>query len=828
MHCWWLCRNGRALRRGSSAVLVVTSLILFSACKPDFGTFLPANAFIKRTFGQLFVAGTDEKLSHFVVVKMPPVAIMTVTSGTMEYAPDFHEMGHCVIVRPQKYPLTKNDFSNLHSLPSPSSIRLAYCNLIETSVHEAARVQYMRLLPHESSGDWIAAANHFIAGDSGFRQIDIRNHNVPFPISDEIGRANNDELFFAAFKQEGDKKVFVNPLPYMAAAMPALQLDPVPPTFALTSVVVQTSASDFKNSSDIVEHTVAADGSIATPLPRHPMRIAIQSTERASTAGPLIVPYAYRSRIELVSGTPVVRSRGAALFNSFKLDQGQDLRELSYEPDKSDPATDKFFPVVAWNKAHPAPAAGEEFFNALTLPGSFSLDLNAIAGGNAVFPGGQYRLVVTVADVAQAAVEQTITFQLEPALEMQILQDSNPDNNDFTDNTQVVDSVRIGLWEGAYDSSEDVLNGPGMADSFIGRDRFRFFVRIRDPNANTSSAQETVTAKLGVFEDGGGLPTDNLTDIELIESASEPGVFVSRSQLLTSLQNDLDALPSTCPPGNVGSSPCEDDHFHAHSGGPAGPVADDQPGDRTHQARIEDHVRIEYVPAGSTNAQLWKVPVCQRNPDQRRRVLVRVTVFDNLVDEAKVAAELHRATIGWAPACLRIDQEGVTQFVSAPLDSNGISILADNVFDDINGSNPQAPSDERVVFAQFKAQARKDVIEVFVVPKIDRPPNMFVNGFARLPRHSPITQLGDYTFLYVVGNTDTSKRTLAHEIGHALENGGRDNEIVFKRDFYPQVNFFTDQQIRHNRRISWQTIGLTTRVRTSQTDNGNRLMKPLQ
>lgn len=817
MHCRWLCRDGRALRRGLGAVFVVCISFVLAACKPQFGSFLPANAHFSRTFGQLFVDGTERKISHYVIVKMPPAVIRTVSSGTMEYVPNFNEMGNCVLVRPQTYPVSLNDFSNLHALPSPSAIILAYCHLDQVTVHEAARTQYMRTLPQESASDWIDAANHFIARDEGFLQIDIRNIESPFPVSDEIGRAINDELYFAAFKDEGNGvALFVNPLPYLAAAVPALSIDAVAPTIA--DIVVQTSKSGFR-SNDIVEHPVVG-GSISAPLPRHPMRVAIRSIERTAAAGPVTVPYAFRSRLELVSGTPLVRSRGAALFNSFTFQQRTDLVGSAFETAKSDPSTEEYFPVVAWNPTQPAPSPGEEFFNALTIPGSFSLDLNSVAGGAAAFPGGQYRLTVTVADVGQAAMEQTISFQLEPGLEMQILTDGNPDDQNFQQGDTPVDFVRIGLWDHAFDPSDHVMNAADPAN-FVARDRFRFYVRIRDPNANTNSDQEVITARLGTFEDRSGLVVDNLTEIDLIESASEPGVFVSRAQLLTTTQIDLNA--TSCAPNAV---QCEDDLFQAHDGRQTGGglVADDAPGDRTHQAGIEDHVRIEYHPVGAVHDQAWDIPVCRRNPDQRRKVLVRMTVFDHIEDETKVQEEFRRANLGWAPACLRVDQEGTTRFLAGPLDANGDNIIADNEFTLIKPANPQGASDERVVITAFRNQAPPDVVEVFVVPEFDES----IKGTTDIPADANLTGLGEKIFVFMEAGVLEGQRTLAHELGHALENGGRDEQQTHWREFYPVHDPFTDERIHFNRRISWQTIQLTTQVRTSSSGTGNRLMKPLQ
>ncbi len=818
--------DGRGSRSGAAGrFLVLIAVLCTAACKPELGNLLPPNAHFVRTFGQLYEEAGNRRLSHYVIVKLPAGMIRTISSGTIEYLPGFAEMGNCLLLTPRTYPVSRNDYSGLRGgLPSPSSLILAYCHLDETSVRQAVRDVYQRLLINESSTEWDAAANHFIARDEGFRSLDVRFEQLPTPLHDELGFAINDELWFAAFTVEDTPApLFVNPLPYLAAAVPALNLDAVKPV--MTSVIIQTSASGFMTN-DIVDH-VPSGGTIATPLPRHPMRIAIRSEERTAAAGPVVVPYIYRTRVELVSGTPAVKARGAALFNAFQFQSAIDLARRAFDfdpPGVSDPANGVYFPFVAWNNASPAPAEGEDFFNALTLPGNFVLDLNRVSGGTSAFPGGQYRLALTVADVAQPALEQIIQFQLEPGAELQVAEDSDPEDAVIGD--RPVDFLNIGVWDRAFtDAAENNLRNGAGTDNFVARDTRRFHLRIRDPAANTGAgSQETITARLGVFDDTSGAPVDELTEIRLVETGNDTGLFASVAQMLTPLPNvKPGALPCT-----LNGFTCQDDEFFAHDG-TGGPVADEAVGDRTHRAGIDDHVRIEYQPAGATQSQVWRYPVCQRAPESRRRVWVRATIFDDVidVDETRVLEEMEQANIAWSPACIQFDLREAVRTLPSPRDANGDSITIDDELSSIDDTNLAADSDEKRVILAFRDGAKADVVELFMVPGIEVGLPSKAAGKADTPRKG-YYGLGEKTFLFVRNERDASMRILAHELGHALENGDRDfPDPPPKSHFYPQSGVpFTDGMINTNRRISLQTIEKVRKLRSGGRGNeGNRLLR---
>ncbi len=114
---------------------------------------------------------------------------------------------------------------------------------------------------------------------------------------------------------------------------------------------------------------------------------------------------------------------------------------------------------------------------------------------------------------------------------------------------------------------------------------------------------------------GAALIDDDLTDITLVETGVNTGEFVSRSQLLTS--HDL----------QVNDDANADDEFKAHDGS-IGVIDDDLVGDRTHRGEIDGAMRLQYQPGALPSLTTWDVPVCRRSPDERRRLEIRVTVFN--------------------------------------------------------------------------------------------------------------------------------------------------------------------------------------------------------
>jgi hypothetical protein len=598
-------------------------VVALEACKPQFADTLPAGFHVDRTFGQLYDDAGTKKASHFVIVTLPAPTVLTVSDGTIEYVPGTSAqadgLGNCLLLRSRTYPITENNFDNLKAIPSPSSIVLAFCNMVEADVKQAARNLYQSKLIGASASELDDAANHFIAGDDTFKQLDVVSSNANPMISSILGKVDSNRLYLAAFTEDdAGKRTYVNSLPYLAGVIPATKLDAVPPV--LDEVVIETSASgDF--AVDGVLHPIVGNA-IAAPLPRHYMRVGVRSTEKMMATGEEVVPYRISAVLTNNTVTPAVRMRSTALLNQLAYSDAAEIARQSYGaqgPVTSVPGVGVYWMFPVWNPVRPAASAGEDAVNALGIPNHF-LDLNLVGGEEEVYPGGPYELALTVGDIPNAAPTRTISFTLKPGIRLRVMQDTNNDHQ-IGGSDQALGALQVARWDNAYTGATFDVRNNADPDNFVDRDPSRFYLRISDANANTNAGGiDTIHARIGTL-DGAMAVNDDATDIELTETGANTGEFLSRSQILTS--NKLD--PAVMLPCGVGSVACEDDEFRAHDGSPAGaPVADDAPNDRTHRADIEGKVRVLYRPAGETSDLGWNIDVCGTD---RRKVLIRFVVF---------------------------------------------------------------------------------------------------------------------------------------------------------------------------------------------------------
>ena len=443
-------------------------------------------------------------------------------------------------------------------------------------------------------------------------------------------------------------------------------------------------------------------------------------------------------------------------------------------------------------------------------------------------------------------------------VDVQVMLDSNNDHS-ISGADAATFNNSIARWDNAYDAAFTVSNNADPAN-FIEQDPSRFYLRVRNPFANADpSTVEQITLRMGTLT-GAAILDDDLTDIVLVETGINTGVFVSRSQLLTShdiqADNDLNA----------------DDEFLAHDGS-VGTVGDDIVGDRTHRAEIDGALRILYQPGGPPSLMTWDVPVCSRNPEERRRLEVRVTVFNEpfndvgfdhdgnaatpvigagnaifdftdtngngqhdagercepfldlssgavvfgvagsrggVVTQQDVDDQIKRANIAWAQACIKVVSVGTT-FRNAPTNAMGNDILADGTFGN---------ADEALIVSTFGPAATVDVLELFfVAPFVSG-----ANAYTRTPSDL-IAGLDEKTFSFLQPGLTIDLRTFAHEIGHALDNGW-DNANI-KPIFYPALNTFQDNNVNSYRRMINATITncRTVRATGNMMGTGNRLLK---
>jgi hypothetical protein len=419
-------------------------------------------------------------------------------------------------------------------------------------------------------------------------------------------------------------------------------------------------------------------------------------------------------------------------------------------------------------------------------------------------------------------------------------------------------------------AAEGVRNQVGSAannwDNFIDRDPDRFYVRVVDANANTSpTTADTIVVLIGTLS-ATGSDDDSQNSITLRETGNNTAVFISESQLLTA--PDLDG---------VGAAD-QDDGFAVRSSFAAGGgVLDGQANDRTHHAKIDGAMRISY----GLNPDRRQIPVSRRDVDERKVLNIRAHVFRdpyrdtgipgvagtagngafdwhdtngdgvysvgdasepftdinrdglrNTVQGSEAAAasyfsdQLDRANIAWAQGGIKIQASAAIIFEEAPNDAAGNNVLADENFSLV---------DDRDRVVATAAGVVPDRMELYFVSNIGAgtrafaamPARMFPgvgeNSFAFIGLNAPDPMTGAQTPLTL------GTRTLAHEIGHLLENVPGNDGLTPNPPsvYFPANQTFEDGDVMHRRRI---THAMEQRARTARAAGnlaaiGNRLLR---
>ncbi len=181
-----------------------------------------------------------------------------------------------------------------------------------------------------------------------------------------------------------------------------------------------------------------------------------------------------------------------------------------------------------------------------------------------------------------------------------------------------------------------------------------------------------------------------------------------------------------------------------------------------------------------------------------------------VVTRQQVNDQVSRANVAWAQACIKVVSLGTT-FVDAPVNAMGNNILADALFD--------PTLDEPFLVTTFGPGATVDVIEVFFAAPITG-----ANAYTRTPSDL-VAGLGENTFVFMRPNLTIDRRTLAHEIGHALDNGF--DNMNPRPIFYPAFNTFPDTDVTRYRRLIPATVTncRTVRAAGDMLGTGNRLLK---
>ncbi len=172
----------------------------------------------------------------------------------------------------------------------------------------------------------------------------------------------------------------------------------------------------------------------------------------------------------------------------------------------------------------------------------------------------------------------------------------------------VATSVKMGLWDNAFDASSNVLNNVAEADNFAGADTRRFHFRVKDPAATGSFVTidwKTLGSTHTALDSAGA-------SLTLVETPAGSKTFVSRGLLLCC---DLDDVNQQTNSGLVAPLP---DVGNRNRG---------QSNHRLKTARMDGFVNGEYTPASGAPAVSVELPVFERSPDERRRVPVQIFVL---------------------------------------------------------------------------------------------------------------------------------------------------------------------------------------------------------
>jgi outer membrane protein OmpA-like peptidoglycan-associated protein len=194
-----------------------------------------------------------------------------------------------------------------------------------------------------------------------------------------------------------------------------------------------------------------------------------------------------------------------------------------------------------------------------------------------------------------------------------------------------VTSVRIGLWDHAFDATGKVADADqAEAANFVGADSRRFYFRLRD--ASRAGKRGTDVEWRTVQENGDDfsflyprqpVPPPGDRHLTLVESAAGSGVFISRAVMLVTDEDDLNQVtPAGLPADPLAELP------------PELPPTDAVParGRRNHRLRpadVRSRVLSTYPQPGVPRVQVTtQTPVFQRTPaDDRFRLPLQIFVL---------------------------------------------------------------------------------------------------------------------------------------------------------------------------------------------------------
>jgi hypothetical protein len=237
-----------------------------------------------------------------------------------------------------------------------------------------------------------------------------------------------------------------------------------------------------------------------------------------------------------------------------------------------------------------------------------------------------------------------------------------------------------------------------------------------------------------------------------------------------------------------------------------------QPGVRSERYRdLSTYVRaFQEGPLEEGGGRLTKIPPFLSGDEPRA---INGDGFQGVVSIERVQAELLRAQVAWAQACIKMERVNITEPVDVP-DALKRKMQLTGVFNTGDGN---------AIVDAYRSEMVYDILYVFFTP----PMNHHVEGETYLPSDSD-GRLGDYSISYIAAGADIDPdlRVLAHEIGHTLSNR---NDVESERYiFFPQTpRPFPDTDVNTERRLALETVNLcrTPRPPGAYHQPGNLLLK---
>jgi outer membrane protein OmpA-like peptidoglycan-associated protein len=311
--------------------------------------------------------------------------------------------------------------------------------------------------------------------------------------------------------------------------------------------------------------------------------------------------------------------------------------------------------------------------------------------------------------------------------------------------------ARLGVWDQAYDAASNVRNGEAEAANFVGSDARRLHFRVRDA-ARTTGEADVRWRTLKVDRTDDDAPPSQL--LSLPETAAGSRVFVSRGVMLVSDNTD------------------RDQQTHSGLAAPhidAGLRARGQSNHRLRRAALDGSLRGEYDAQPGVRLPI-EVAVFPRNPDERRRLPVRVIRYTNAADPryvpataAFIAAEFARANDRWRQVGLLIEPAATVDRV-APA----------GCLDPVTGLYTGAannPREQAALIDLLPITPDGTLTVVFVHRAVGDNANATVADRVPVPiPPGPPQGLGQRYLIFAGTTNPLDDDTIAHELHHVLFN----------------------------------------------------------